>query len=305
MPDHPYLFAGLGLLVLVGIAMIVKYPWAKIRIKTPLGEAEFEGGDKGEAGDTNPSTAVTVKAEGGTAAVTAGRDAQVTVKTGADTDSMLARIESANQRIGQLGEELRNSEDEKKQLRAALERAEAGAKTGEPEAREAIEDIRKSGDAEKLLEYLAGQRDKTLASAIEDAIEIDREIAAVAYLTGRIDVAERALKEILAARPRDTDAINRMGQIKELRGDLSGAQGCYERVLGSGEATGNRDDQAIALGNLGIVYKTRGDLDGARERWTKARDLFRDIGMPHMVAKVQGWLDGLDKPGAEGAAKDE
>jgi hypothetical protein len=30
--------------------------------------------------------------------------------------------------------------------------------------------------------------------------------------------------------------------------------------------------------------------------WTKARDLFARIGMPHIVAKVQGWIDGLPKP---------
>jgi hypothetical protein len=35
-------------------------------------------------------------------------------------------------------------------------------------------------------------------------------------------------------------------------------------------------------------------LDRAREFGTRALDLYQKIGMPHMVDKVQGWLDALD-----------
>jgi hypothetical protein len=50
---------------------------------------------------------------------------------------------------------------------------------------------------------------------------------------------------------------------------------------------------AIAYGNLGSVAKGRSNVDVARERWTKARDLYATIGIPHKVEQVQGWLDGL------------
>jgi len=40
-------------------------------------------------------------------------------------------------------------------------------------------------------------------------------------------------------------------------------------------------------------------LDKARKLWTKALDLFAKIGMPHMVEKVQGWLDGLPNAGED------
>jgi hypothetical protein len=50
---------------------------------------------------------------------------------------------------------------------------------------------------------------------------------------------------------------------------------------------------ATTYGNLGIIQAQRADLTGAREWWTKARDLFARIGMPHMVAKVQDWIDGI------------
>ena len=43
--------------------------------------------------------------------------------------------------------------------------------------------------------------------------------------------------------------------------------------------------------NQGRIFQIRGDLDEARKLWTKSRDLYAKIGMPHMVEKVQGWLD--------------
>ena len=47
---------------------------------------------------------------------------------------------------------------------------------------------------------------------------------------------------------------------------------------------------AIVYGHLGQLYKTRGDLDQAVTYWTKSRDLFAKIGMPHRVEQVQGLI---------------
>ena len=43
----------------------------------------------------------------------------------------------------------------------------------------------------------------------------------------------------------------------------------------------------------------RGDVERARELWSKARELYARIGMPHMVKHVQGSLDRLPKPAAK------
>ena len=51
---------------------------------------------------------------------------------------------------------------------------------------------------------------------------------------------------------------------------------------------------ANQYGNLGLVSEQRGDKDAAREYWQKALDLYREIGMPHMVQKIQSLLDGLE-----------
>ena len=46
---------------------------------------------------------------------------------------------------------------------------------------------------------------------------------------------------------------------------------------------------ASVYGNLGIVYQTKGDLEGARTVWEKALVLFDEIGSPN-ADKVRGWL---------------
>ena len=48
---------------------------------------------------------------------------------------------------------------------------------------------------------------------------------------------------------------------------------------------------ARQYGNLGLIHEERGDLAAAREYWTKARDSFERIAMPHEVEKVQRLLD--------------
>lgn len=45
-----------------------------------------------------------------------------------------------------------------------------------------------------------------------------------------------------------------------------------------------------------VETETDGELERARELWTKARDLYARIGMPHRVEKCRDWLDGLPPP---------
>jgi len=46
-------------------------------------------------------------------------------------------------------------------------------------------------------------------------------------------------------------------------------------------------------GNLGLVYKTRGDLAQAEAMFKKSLGLFQSIGAAPQVELVRGWLEGL------------
>jgi tetratricopeptide (TPR) repeat protein len=89
----------------------------------------------------------------------------------------------------------------------------------------ALDAIRKSGDTTKLLILIA---DKNLN---KNTIERNREISAIAYLRGDFDTALAAINEILKLLPDDLDALNRKGNICQLRGNLPQAIQCYEKVL--------------------------------------------------------------------------
>jgi len=43
---------------------------------------------------------------------------------------------------------------------------------------------------------------------------------------------------------------------------------------------------------MGLVFKTQGDLEQARDLWQRALVLFTELGSPH-AKTVQSWLDSL------------
>ena len=73
----------------------------------------------------------------------------------------------------------------------------------------------------------------------------------------------------------------------------------YRKGLEIDEKLGRLEGMASKYGNLGLVFRTRGDLEEARKLWTKARDLYAKIGIPHMIEEVQGWLDELPDAGED------
>ena len=86
-----------------------------------------------------------------------------------------------------------------------------------------------------------------------------------------------------------------LGVLAATRGDFAAAEGYYEQSLTLNQALGRKEGMAIQYGNLGGLEHARGNMAGARAFWVQARDLFAEIGMPHMVEQLQGWIDSLDE----------
>ncbi len=128
------------------------------------------------------------------------------------------------------------------------------------------------GDPEELLEFL----DQRVADHESQLIEHHRERAAVAYVVGDIDRALDSINRILALLPDDLDAINRLGVIFDLRGELSAAETQYRKLLELAP-----DDDAwrdAAYGNLGVIHHTRGELDEAEKMFRKALTTYEKLG---------------------------
>ncbi len=184
--------------------------------------------------------------------------------------------------IMQVGEEIGSLNA---QLADALERARVAEQRGDASvAEEIIDAVRATGNLARLQTLLIEDRDRLK----DDLIARNREIAAVAYVHGDIPVAVSALEEILRLRPEDLDAINRLGQVHFLLGQLKYAESIYRQVLklSNDDATW----QATAYGNLGILLRTRGDLEGAEAMHRKSLEIEEKLGRPEGVASAYGNL---------------
>lgn len=105
-----------------------------------------------------------------------------------------------------------------------------------------------------------------------------------------LETAEKlGLQELIAS------AYGNLGVIYRKRGDLDKAEELYRNVLQIDERSGRLASIANGYANLGAVYWQRGEVETTRQYWEKAIELYEKIGMPHMVEKMQGWIEELEK----------
>ena len=67
----------------------------------------------------------------------------------------------------------------------------------------------------------------------------------------------------------------------------------YGKSLALNDSLGRKEGMAIQYGNLGNLYKTRGDLDRAEEMYGKSLALFRQVGVAPKIKQVEEWLADL------------
>ncbi|MHB1157677.1 MAG: tetratricopeptide repeat protein [Phycisphaerales bacterium] len=177
----------------------------------------------------------------------------------------LAKILEAVQRPGssekqieeKVRQELQREYGEK--LQQALD-----AKDAAERAAQAVMDVRDQPDIVEQLRSKGGAAIvdallKQVAAPQAEVLKKHRQIAEWAYLVGDITQAEKSLDIILAAEPDDLFAVNLLGLVLKLRGDLSGAEKQYRHLLGSDNAA----DQSAAIANLGLIERRRGNWDAA------------------------------------------
>ncbi|MFO0835871.1 MAG: tetratricopeptide repeat protein [Phycisphaerales bacterium] len=168
------------------------------------------------------------------------------------------------------------------------------AERGDELAARAIADRNPSEAVDALVAERA-RIDKAKRAAItkveETELALDRSIAATAYLTGRIDEAEAACNRIFSLRPDDLDATNQLGHVMHLRGNLDEAKRLYTRV---GELATNETTRAVSFGNLGLIEKTRGNLDAAEDYHKKSLAIEEKLGRREGMASDYGNLGNIE-----------
>jgi len=91
---------------------------------------------------------------------------------------------------------------------------------------------------------------------------------------------QQALTAAREAQDKDTEAaaLGNLGLVYADRGELEKAQEYHKRALAIDEETGDKLGQAAALGNLGLVYRHRGELGKAQEHHQRALVLHEEFG---------------------------
>jgi Tfp pilus assembly protein PilF len=97
-------------------------------------------------------------------------------------------------------------------------------------------------------------------------------------------------------------AYGNLGVVYKSRGELDKAEQMYRKALAINEALGSKEGMAGDYANLGIVYFTRGDLDQAEALWKKSLLLYQEMGHPN-AKMIQQWLDKLARQRSSSATK--
>ena len=94
--------------------------------------------------------------------------------------------------------------------------------------------------------------------------------------------------------PDDPARWNKLGLLLLHTGELAQAEEAFQKVLALGEEHQDKESQAIAYGNLGLVYSTWDNIDQAEAYWKKSLILYQEMGMPD-TQDIQQWLDELSQ----------
>ena len=185
-------------------------------------------------------------------------------------------------------------------------------KEGDPEKAEGLlrESVEfRTGKAEKLSKEIAqdwvdigniaylNDTQKAL-SAYQKAVNLDpsnrnawNRSGHIQYRLGNLDKAKEAYRTVLGLAGEDREiqavAYGNLGNIYKTRGELDKAEKFYIKALSINEKLGRPEGMAYQYGSLGLIYRIRGELDKAKEYWQKSLALFTKVGAKNEIAKVR------------------
>ena len=93
-----------------------------------------------------------------------------------------------------------------------------------------------------------------------------------------------AYRRAHALDPENIDAINFIGQLEHLFGNLKAADDAFRQVLDVGRTQDDKEAIAAAYGNRGVIAMTRGDLDTAVDYYNQALALNKKLGRKEGMA---------------------
>ena len=193
---------------------------------------------------------------------------------------------------------LRDAEERVKDLSAALELAQSIARGGGELAKKAktlLDAFVAQPDDPTLPAQFDGLIDDYENGPVNDLIALYLGRGAVSYMNDTRG-ALAAYTRVTQLNPVHKEAHNECGNLHHRLGDLTAAQAAYDTVRPLAEAEKDDEFKAKALGNLGILAKSRGDLAAAEGYYAQALTLNQSLGRKEgMAIQYQyGNLGGLE-----------
>ena len=214
-----------------------------------------------------------------------GRDKVVNTHNSRDpqdkiTNEALAKAVHAYDDLAKTKETLRETEDKVKELRAALELAQSIARGGGHLAQEAqalLDACVAQPDDPTLAARFDGLIDEYENGPVNDLIALYLGRGTVSYMNDPRG-ALAAYTRVTQLSPDHKEAHNYCGILHHRLGNLKEAQAEYDTVLALAEAEKDDVAKAAALGNLGKIVATRGDLTAAEGYYQKSLKLDQELG---------------------------
>jgi len=164
----------------------------------------------------------------------------------------------------------------------ALSKADAPAKSINAALRE-LEQGDTAKKAQAIFAEVLRSKEAEGRQANKEAAAAARHLGALTF-EGDTKEALAAYQKAVALAPDNVDGWNRLATLFLHTGQLTQAEAAYRKVLALGNSRQDRETQAVAYGNLGIVYSTRGELGKAEEMHRKALAINEALGSKEGMA---------------------
>lgn len=131
-----------------------------------------------------------------------------------------------------------------------------------------------------------------LAAEAQDAFvdlfinECYEPLSTLGVLDTCISLSERALRMVEKGSEWQAILLGNLGIVYVTRGELEKAEEMHNKALEIDERIGNQKGMAANYGNLGLIYQIRGQLDKAEQMFNKVLDIEKKLGHPDSIANA-------------------